>query len=78
MNESACVRILLSERLCDSKLNPSILIQGPSMLCCAVLLCCVSLFATTWTVAHQAPLSTGILQARILIRDRALISCTGQ
>ena len=24
------------------------------------------LFATPWTVAHQAPLSTGILQARIL------------
>ena len=27
---------------------------------------CVQLFATPWTVAHQAPLSTGILQARIL------------
>ena len=25
-------------------------------------------FVTLWTVAHQAPLSTGILQARILER----------
>ena len=27
---------------------------------------CVQLFATLWTVARQAPLSMGILQARIL------------
>ena len=27
---------------------------------------CVQLFATPWTVAHQAPLAMGILQARIL------------
>ena len=26
----------------------------------------VQLFATLWTVAHQAPLSMGILQAKIL------------
>ena len=26
----------------------------------------VQLFATPWTIAHQAPLSVGILQARIL------------
>ena len=32
-----------------------------------VLSCCrVRLFVTPWTVAHQAPLSMGILQARIL------------
>ena len=29
-------------------------------------LTCVWLFVTPWTVAYQAPLSTGILQARIL------------
>ena len=29
-------------------------------------LSCVQLFVTLWTVAHQAPLSMGILQARIL------------
>ena len=29
-------------------------------------LSCVRLFVTPWTVAHQAPLSLGILQARIL------------
>ena len=28
--------------------------------------CCVQLFVTPWTVACQAPLSMGILQARIL------------
>ena len=35
------------------------------MLC--VLSCChVRLFVTPWTVAHQAPLSLGMLQARML------------
>ena len=54
---------------------------------CAVL-SCVPLFVTPWT-CHQAPLSTGILQARILEwvavpssrgssqpRDRTQVSCT--
>ena len=35
-------------------------------VCYAKSLSCVWLFATPWTVAHQAPLSMGILQARIL------------
>ena len=37
-------------------------------VCRAVLSCFshVQIFVTPWTVAHQAPLSTGILQARIL------------
>ena len=36
--------------------------------CACVLICFsyVQLFASPWTVAHQAPLSIGILQARIL------------
>ena len=36
--------------------------------CGCVLSCisCVQLFATLWTEAHQASLSLGILQARIL------------
>ena len=33
---------------------------------CMLSLYHVWLFATSWTIAHQAPLSTGILQARIL------------
>ena len=33
---------------------------------CAYLLSYVQLFMTPWTVAHQAPLSIGILQARML------------
>ena len=36
------------------------------VLCCAQMLSCVRLFVTPWTEAHQAPLSMGILQARIL------------
>ena len=41
---------------------------SPSMgcVCCAELLNHVGLLATPRTVTHQAPLSTGILQARIL------------
>ena len=34
--------------------------------CFIYLMCCAKLFVTLWTVAHQAPLSMGILQARIL------------
>ena len=36
------------------------------MLCCAELLWYVRFFATPRSVAHQAPLSMGILQAKIL------------
>ena len=39
---------------------------GLITLCCADLLSHVRLFATPWTVALHAPLSVGILQARIL------------
>ena len=37
-------------------------------MCCAVLshFSCVRLFANPWTVAHQAPLPMGVIQARIL------------
>ena len=31
---------------------------------CSQLLCCVQLFVTPWTVAHQAPSVHGISQAR--------------
>ena len=43
----------------------AVLILG-SVLCCAYSLSYVQLFVTPWTVVHQAPLSKGILQARIL------------
>ena len=36
------------------------------MLWCAWLFSCVKLFVTLWTAARQAPLSIGILQARIV------------
>ena len=38
-----------------------------AVLCCVYSLSRVRLFATTWTLALQAPLSMGILQARILV-----------
>ena len=44
-------------------------VLSPSLLLCCVCawsLSCVQLSVTSWTVAHQAPLSIGILQARIL------------
>ena len=37
-----------------------------TVLCCAQSLSCVQLFATPCPAAHLAPLSMGILQARIL------------
>ena len=37
-----------------------------SRLCCSELLTHVQFFPTPWTVAHRAPLSMGILQARML------------
>ena len=33
---------------------------------CGAVLSCVRLFVTPWTEVHQAPLSMGIFQARIL------------
>ena len=38
--------------------------------------CCVQLFVTPWTVACQAPLSMGILQASVL-EWVAMHSCRG-
>ena len=65
---------------CDQGNSHKLQIPGCSVFCvfiiqqiflqvvhCAVLSCSVvSLFVTPWTVAHQAPLSMGILQARIM------------
>ena len=46
--------------------TPQLLTQELLMLCCAQLLCHVQVFSPPWTVAHQASLSMGLLQARIL------------
>ena len=48
--------IFFRASLCDER----------EVVLCAQLLTRVQLFKTAWTVAHQAPLSVGILQARIL------------
>ena len=48
------------------------------ILCCAKSLSSVQLFETPWTVAHQAPLSVGILQVSILeciVRPASRSSC---
>ena len=42
------------------------ILWGFVCVCKWELLSCVWLFVTPWTVAHQTPLSMGILQARIL------------
>ena len=53
------------ECLCPSlKWNKSIDLLR--RVCCVSLFSHVRLFGIPWTVAHQAPLSMGILQARIL------------
>ena len=39
--------------------NASICVNLPKGLLCLVL-SCVRLFVTTWTIAHQAPLSVGL------------------
>ena len=44
--------------------------------CFSISLSCVQLLATPWTIARQAPLSMGILQARIL-EWIAMPSCKG-
>ena len=84
--------------LSNMKTDTTQLHSDPFMIFTAVLflpfaqsLSCVQLFVTPWTIALQAPLSMGILQARILewvaisfsrgsawSRDPACISCIGR
>ena len=84
--------------LSNMKTDTTQLHSDPFMIFTAVLflpfaqsLSCVQLFVTPWTIALQAPLSMGILQARILEwvaisfsrgsawpRDPACISCIGR
>ena len=46
--------------------SPDLLWVPDLVSSCLVTLSHVQLFATPWTAARQAPLSMGILQARIL------------
>ena len=50
----------------DINLSTSNQYHYKCMYACISHFSCVQLFVTPWTVAHQAPLSVGILQARIL------------
>ena len=52
--------------ICSSSLSLSFLIDKKRGFVHAKPLSHIWFFATLWTVAHQAPLSMGILQARIL------------
>ena len=56
--------------LCFSPSSSSVLYMS---IPCASSLSCIQLFATPWTVAHLAPLSMGILRARILEDCHALL-----
>ena len=56
-----CIYICITESFCCTAVIKNIVNQP-----CAYLLSGVWLFATPWTIACQAPLSMGILQARIL------------
>ena len=71
--------LFISHSICDAVSDKTELIWNthslqihkkhlPKMLCACVLTCFsrVQLFETPWTVACQAPLSMGILQARVL------------
>ena len=60
MNTCICMTEFLC---CPPETIPTLLISSACTLC---YLSHVRLFATPWTVACQAPLSVGILQARIL------------
>ena len=60
------IRYFETESLCyTAEINTTLQISN-AVLCSPQLLSCVQLFATLWTEACQAPLSMGILQARIL------------
>ena len=63
-----------SETLASETQTPPILITCPSIknlsMCLLSMLCLIALLcltlATPWTITHQAPLTMGILQARLL------------
>ena len=87
-----CDYIEFSFPLFSVPLRYALLNRQGHLVCCECALCSVvSDSATPWTVAHQAPLSMGILQARILEwvavpscsgssppRDQTCISCIGR
>ena len=53
--------------MCQPSLSSPVTVEAHSCaVCSAQLLSPAWFFSTPWTVAHQAPLSSGILQARIL------------
>ena len=57
---------LLSGKNCEMKKKEIAKEDYMCCVCCAELLSRVRLFETPWTVAHHAPLSMSILQARML------------
>ena len=57
---------LLTEETVFSLLYTLVFVRLPNHACVLSHFSLVQLFVTPWTVTHQAPLSMGILQARIL------------
>ena len=70
MHQHLCDRSLRGKRKGEKNIwrknNPFTKSKNLILLCCAYSLSHVQLFVTPWTVPLQAPLSMGILQARIL------------
>ena len=65
MSDSVTSRTVVHQALLSMEFSREEFQSG--FICCAVLSHSrVQLFATPWTIARQAPLSMGILQARIL------------
>ena len=71
------IRTLVSElcNTCGNLVEENIVTRGVQesntvfslgIVVCGYVLICIQLFAILWTVAHQAPLSMGILQARVV------------
>ena len=61
-SKSICpkIEIKVGDRRADVSLERTWTLESVCMLVCAQSLSCVQLFATPWTIAQQAPLSTGL------------------
>ena len=62
----AVYQVKTKEKMVPKQRSWVLLVCSSYMMCCALSFSHTRLFETPWTVARQAPLSMGILQARIL------------
>ena len=65
--DPACCMVWQKKKRVEERFpNPTQDVICRECVCCVQWLSCIQLFATPWTDPHQALLSLGILQARIL------------